>query len=81
MAVRKDKKLVTETWFAQWPVGSKAILRGGPSSRHHVIIVAHEVGATGWPVLRCQEEITGHTYYCLYGQRLSLSKPINRESR
>ena len=76
MAVRKDKDLVTKTWFAQWPIGNKAIL-----ARHHVVIVAHEKTQTGWPLLRCEEEVTGRELWCFYGERDTLHKPMNVEGR
>lgn len=63
----KEDKVKAQDWFREWPVGSLGILAGW--ERHHVKVVAHESGVTGWPVLKLEEEITGNTYHCFYGQR------------
>ena len=70
--MKEAKAKLAQEWFALWPVGTRAIVRGRP--RHHVTVVAHEIGWSGWPILRLEEEITGATFYCLYHSRASLCK-------
>ena len=76
MVDKAQKAVIARAWFAQWPVGTRAVLSG--SYIHHVVVVGHEIGATGWPVLKLEEEITGHTYYCFYGQRRYLEARLQR---
>jgi len=64
-----------QKWLQEWPVGSRGVLyfsRRDPAVG--VEVVSHERAGRGWPRLRLKGE-GGQTYYCLYGNRRSLTRP------